>query len=368
MRNSRRVAESCQLVFATAARKLRRLVTAHPEYLPLYTRYGKWVHDGAAWTNWCEGFTGGQLWLLYLHSGDDFWREQAERYSELLEPRKADREVHDLGFLFWPTWKRWYDISGEPRRRAVVIEAGQTLGLRFREAGAYLSSFVAPESCFIDIMMNVGIIFYAAQETGDDALFDIARRHCLTSRRHLVRGDGSVAHEGIFDLESGAFLREGTHQGWRDDSSWARGLAWAIYGFGTAYAYTRDPRFLQTACNCADYYMLHTPPHGICPNDWLEPNPARPHESSAAAIVACGLQQLAELAPDPLRRQASMDYARRIMDTLAAPEFLAGEDPEWEGVLKQAAYHERLGLGVNESTMFGDYFLLESAARMLQLI
>jgi unsaturated chondroitin disaccharide hydrolase len=110
---------------------------------------------------------------------------------------------------------------------AVVIQAGQTMGLRFMEKGGYLRSFLAPDSLFIDIMMNVGIVFYAAEQSGDDDLFQKALQHCLTSRRYLVRGDGSTAHEGIFDLDSGEFLRHSTQQGWRSDSSWARGLAWA---------------------------------------------------------------------------------------------------------------------------------------------
>ncbi len=348
--------------------KLRQLVSAHPDYFPLYTQHGKWQHSGEAWTNWCEGFLPGQLWLLYLYTGDDFWRQKAEHYCELLEGRKSDRETHDLGFLFWHTWKRWYDLVGEARQNAVVIEAGRTMGMRFKDKGAYLSSFVAPESCFIDIMMNVGIIFYAGRESEDSALFEIARQHCLTSRRYLARGDGSVVHEGIFDLETGEFLRESTHQGWRADASWARGLTWAIYGFGTAYAFTRDPRFLQTACQCADYYILNTPPQGVCPNDWREPDPVRPHESSAAAIASSALQDLAAMVADPLRAHCYREYARRIMGTLCQPQFLASDDETWEGVLKQASYHERLGLGVDESTMFGDYFLLEAAAKMLELI
>jgi unsaturated chondroitin disaccharide hydrolase len=133
----------------------------------------------------------------------------------------------------------------------VVIEAGQTLARRFKEKGQYLRSFVADESLFIDIMMNVGIIFYAAQQTHDENLWRIAMQHCLTTRRYLVRGDGSTSHEGIFDTETGVFLRQSTHQGWRDDSSWARGLAWALYGFGTVYRFSRDARFLQTAEACA---------------------------------------------------------------------------------------------------------------------
>ena len=368
MPDQQRIQSQCRRIFDTAAGKLRHLVTAHPDFFPMYTRAGKWRHDGELWTNWCEGFLPGQLWLLYLYSGDAFWRAQAERYSQLLEARKSDRDTHDLGFLFWHTWKRWHDITGDERCKQVVIAAGRTMGLRYQAAGAYLSSFVAPESCFIDIMMNVGIIFYAGRESGEDDLFEIARQHCLTSRRYLARGDGSVAHEGIFDLDSGAFLRESTHQGWRHDSSWARGLAWAMYGFATAFAFTRDPRFLGTACACADYYMRHTPDHGICPNDWLEPQPERQYESSAAAITSCALQVLAGLVTDSLHRQVYLDYAGRIIDRLSQPDFLASDDSDWEGVMKGASYHERLGLGVDESAMFGDYFLLEAAARLLGLI
>src|ERR1700720_1807276 len=153
----------------------------------------------------------------------------------------------------------------------------------------YLCSFVAPESLFIDIMMNVGLIFYAAKETRDDALWRIAVEHCLTTRRYLVRGDGSTAHEGIFDLNTGEFVRQLTHQGWRNDSSWARGQAWALYGFTTAYEFTGDDRFLRTALQCADFFIDRTPPHGIPPNDWEQPAPQQIYESSAAAIAALGL-------------------------------------------------------------------------------
>ena len=163
--------------------------------------------------------------------------------------------MHDLGFLFWPTWKRWYDIDGNPAVNQVVIEAGQTLAARFQEKGAYLRSFLAQESLFIDIMMNVGIIFYAAQQLNSSELLEIAVQHCLTTRKHLVRGDGSTAHEGIFDLETGKFLHQTTQQGWRSDSSWARGLAWSLYGFGTAYRFSGDVRFLHTAEQCARFYM-----------------------------------------------------------------------------------------------------------------
>ncbi len=355
--------------FDFSARQLKHLVETHPDHFPMYTTGGRWNFSGETWTNWCEGFLGGQLWLLYQHSGVPYWRARAEHYSRHLAPRRTDRNVHDLGFLFWPTWKRWYDLGGDPAINAIVVQAGQTLALRFKEKGRYLRSFLAEDSLFIDIMMNVGIIFYAAEQLSSNHLLEIALQHCLTTRRCLVRGDGSTAHEGIFDLQTGQFLRQSTQQGWRSDSCWARGLAWAIYGFGSAYQFTRtmaveDPRFLQTAELCAQYYREHAPEHGVPPNDFDEPNPPRPFESSAAAIAAGGFLNLAGLVKDPVRAREYHEYACRILDTLLTPEFLASETPGWEGLLKHGIYHSAKGLGVDESVMWGDYFLMEAVYRL----
>jgi len=354
------------LDFAQA--QVRRLITEQPDLFPLYTQGGHWRHGQEAWTNWCEGFLGGLIWIFARRTGDPWWREQAEHYSRLIEHRKDDRTVHDLGFLFWSTWKRWHDLTGDEGVDRVVVEAGRTMALRFNDNGRYLRSFVAPESLFIDIMMNVGIVFYAAERSGDPDLRRVATEHCLTTRRVLVRGDGSTAHEGIFDLDSGAFLRQSTHQGWRDDSSWARGQAWALYGFGTAYRFSGDARFLDTAQRCADFYIERTAANGVPPNDWEEPRPAQPYESSAAAIAAGGLLQLAELtasAGDAERAEGYRAYALTILETLCTLAFLASETPGWEGILLHGSYHERKGLGVDESVMWGDYFFVDALDRVI---
>jgi len=343
-----------------AAEKVRGLVERHPGRFPLYTVGGRWDVDGEAWTNWCEGFLGGQLWLLAEHTGDTWFRERAEHYSRLIEPRKDDRDVHDLGFLFWSTWRRWYEAAGDEELDDVVVHAGRTLALRFNERGRYLRSFLAADSLFVDIMMNVGVIFHAAARTGDPELRRIADEHCLTTRRHLVRGDGSVSHEGVFDLESGEFLRQTTQQGWRDDGSWARGQSWALHGFGTAYRFTGDRRYLATAQQCADFYIERTGDALVPPNDWDEPDPELRYESSAAAVAAGGLWQLAGLVTDPVRARHYADYALRTLTRLCEPDFLASDDPTWEGVLKHGSYHEAKGLGVDESVMWGDYFLLDA--------
>lgn len=356
-------------VVQLAQRQLRKLVSNHPGMFPMYTEQGRWSVEGERWTNWCEGFLGGQLWLVSQYAADPveraWFRVQAERYSRLVEERKHDRSVHDLGFVFLPTWKRWYDLTGDLTRRDVVIQAGRTLAMRFMEKGRYLHSFLGQHSLFIDIMMNVPVIFYAAREANDGQLAEIARAHCQTTRERIVRADGSTAHEGLFDLETGQFLGQSTQQGWKADSCWARGLSWSLYGFGTVYSYTNDPADLATAESNAAYYMTHAPDHGVPPNDFDEPAPLLPYESSAAAIAAGGLWQLSRLSADPDRAAGYRAYALRIIDTLTSPELLGSQPLEWEGLLKHGIYHLNKGLGVDESVMWGDYFFLETVCAML---
>ena len=342
-----------------ASQKLLYLIATYPDLTPSFTQDGKWRVQEMGWTNWCEGFLGGSLWLVYLLTRDERFLQYAEHYSRLVELRKSDRNVHDLGFLFLPTWKRWHDLTEDVYARQVVIEAGQTLTERFVPQGGYLCSFQGSHSLYIDIMMNVPLIFEAALLLGDDNLLNIAHQHCLTTRRYLVRGDFSTAHEGIFDPQTGKFLHYQTQQGWRDDSTWARGQTWAIYGFALAYQYTHKSVFLQTAEGLADFYLLHTPSHGIPPNDWDEPNPAFPYESSAAAIAASGLFILSGLTQDPLRAKVYQDTAYQILFTLCSADFLT-EDDAWEGILRHGIYHLPAFVGVDESTIWGDYFFLEA--------
>ena len=358
--------------FDFAQVQVRNLIENHPDHFPMYTQNGKWKHGGEAWTNWCEGFLGGMMWIFHVRTGDPAWRVSAEHYSHLIEERKHDRNVHDLGFLFWSTWKRWYDLTGEQALNETVIMAGKTMGMRFKEKGGYLRSFVADESLFIDIMMNVGIIFYAALDSGDAELLEKAHKHCQTTRRYLVRGDGSTSHDGIFDLETGEFLRQSTHQGWRGDSAWARGQAWALYGFGTAYQLTGERSYLQTAQLCADFYIEKTSFEddapfgpGIPPNDW--DGHQDKVESSAAAIAASGMLNLAKMVQDPLRASRYCQAALIILDTLTGPEYLAIETPGWEGILKHGMYHLNKNLGVDESVMWGEHFFVEAVDKALAL-
>ena len=173
------------------------------------------------------------------------------------------------------------------------MQAGRTMAQRFNENGHYLRSFVAENSIFIDIMMNVGIIFYAARETNDKRLRDIAVRHCMTTRRVLVRGDGSTAHEGIFDLETGEFLRQTTQQGFRGDSCWSRGLDLGAVWFHACLRIQPRSAFPRYRGGLRGLLHHAHAGDGIPPWDYNAPPENRTLlDTSAAAIAAAGMLRL----------------------------------------------------------------------------
>jgi unsaturated chondroitin disaccharide hydrolase len=271
--------------------------------------------------------------------------------------------VHDLGFIFFSTYLRWYRLTGDAALRDVLIEAGRTLALR-RQKGGYLASFVGPQSLFIDIMMNVGLIFWAANATGDDHLRQVALEHCRTTAKYLVRPDGGTAHEGIFDVATGQFLRQSTHQGWKPESTWSRGLAWALYGFTAAHRLSGEEEFLATARRCADFYLRRAPA-GLVPYWDFDLPPDGPHlwDSSAGAIAASGLWDLAEAVRDPAEQERYRGAALTILQTLCSDRFLARGRPEWEGILLHGVYHYHKGLGVDESVAWGEHFFVEALVK-----
>lgn len=353
-------------VVETADRKLRALTEQHPDHFPIYTRNGKWRHDGELWTDWCSGFLVGMMWLVEKRTGNPWFRELAERYAKLIEHKQHDRDVHDLGFIFLNSYLPWYERTGDAALQDVLVTAGRTLALRFNPKGRYLRSFVAPESLFIDIMMNVPIIFYAARATNDDALFDLAVAHCRTTERTLVRPNGGTAHEGIFDLETGRFLREATHQGLAPDSDWTRGLAWSLYGFGSVYTFTKAPEDLAVAQRNADHFLERLPDTFVPPWDFdVPPGPDRIDDSSAGAIAASGLWDLASLSSDQARAARYRDAALNILDALCTDDYVAWNVADWEGLLKHGVYHFHKKLGVDESVMWGEFFFLEAVCKAL---
>ncbi len=351
-------------------RQVTTTIQRHPDFFPFYTADGKWHHRGEKWTDWTGGFFAGMMWQFFRRTGDATWRHRAEHYSRLLEHRQVDRNVHDLGFMFLNTYRPWFELTGDSALRDVLIQAGRTLAQRVHGEGALPCSFLGWESLFIDIMMNVPLILYAAQKTEDKNLEEIALAHCRTTRDRLVRTDGSTAHEGIFDPLSGEFLHQSTRQGLSPESCWARGLAWSMYGFSQVYALTGLPEFLEVAQRNASYWLEHLPddkiPYWDFNADLSQPLPWGPQkDSSAAAIAASGLLDLAQQAATPEHRLAYRNAAMVMLDVLSTPEYLAIDTAGWEGVLKHGVYHTKKNLGVDESVVWGDFFFVEAIVKVV---
>jgi unsaturated chondroitin disaccharide hydrolase len=364
--------ESYNKALEFAEKQVLALSEKYPDYFPIYTVQGKWHHSGELWTDWTGGFLAGMMWQFFKRTDDPDWGHLAERYSKLLEHRQHDRNVHDLGFIFLSTYLPWYQVTANDALRQVLIQAGCTLALRFMPKGNYLRSFVAPESLFIDIMMNVPIIYYAAREvrSAGNELRRIADAHCTTTRDTLVREDGSTAHEGIFDLETGQFLRQATHQGLRPNSVWARGLAWSMYGYSKCFGVTGNREWLAVAERNADYWITHLPkdhvPFWDFHADIRQPSPwGSQKDSSAAAIAASALLDLERQTESDDLARVYRDTAIAMLDALVGTQYLAIDTPSWEGILKHGVYHTAKNLGVDESVMWGEYFFVEALTKVV---
>ena len=340
---------------------------------PIYTVDGKWHRQKDVWTDWTPGFYAGLMWILFEFTGKEEWREQAIRFTIPLEPRKFDREVHDLGFIFMSTYRRWFDLLAEgPEKekvKSVLVTAGNTQSLRWKETGEdhYIYSFNGPQSLFIDIMMNIRVLLWAWQQSGNENLYNRAVTHARTTRKYLIREDGAAIHEGIFNPVRGEFRNLSTQQGYSPWTCWARGLAWAIYGYHDAYLFTGEKEFLETAELCADYYFKNPTEDGVPYWDYGAPNiPNEEKDSSAGAVIASAFLSLAETIPE--RSEKYLRAAAKLLETLTSDAYLTHEMPDHEGILTQAVYHKPKGWGVNEAVMWGDYFFLEAVQKALKLV
>jgi len=346
---------------------------------PIYTENGVWTRPPYIWTDWCPGFYAGMMWLAYEYTGETKWRGRAEEYTRALDHRKFDRDVHDLGFIFMSTADRWYRLlsDDDPAKqwlKDLLVTAGTIQSFRWKDTGEdhYIYSFNGPQSLFIDIMMNIRILFRAHQLGASDEVYRRAITHARTTEKYLVRKDGKglmdhdgvVIHEGIFNPVRGEFRNLSTQQGYSPFTCWARGLAWALYGFTDTYLFTGEPLFLETAERCARFYLRNTPENGVPYWDCAAPNiPNEPLDSSAAAIAAVAFWKLKDIQGISENSDVYRNATLSILSTLTSEEFSG--DKSGEGILRHGVYHRPMGWGVDESVMWGDYFFMEALYSVL---
>ena len=314
---------------------------------------------------WTGGFWAGLLWLEFEQSKSAAMRARAIAFTERLLPRAYDTRNHDLGFMFFPSAIKGWELTGDARYHASAIAAARSLAAQFNDAGGFIPGwgfFGASDwsgSVLIDTLMNLPLLVWAAQQTDDDRLMNVVRRHTATALTHQLRADGSVFHMFRFDPATGAAAGGDTYQGLGPDSSWARGQAWAITGLAILAKMTGDASYAAASARIGDYFLGQLPADGIAPWDFAATGDHPPKDSSAAAIASFGLQKLHEVTHEPRHLAA----ASSLLDALSNR---CANHGEAGGLLLHATADLPHGLGIDESTMYGDYYYLKSLVRLKQ--
>ena len=342
--------------------KLLRFLEQGGLGLPLFTEKNRWRPSLEA--RWSDGFWAGLFWLAWQASGEPVFRESAERICTAMAPRIDDPKAnYDLGFLFFYSHVLGYRLTGATAYRETALRAARRL-CDFLCAPARVITFTYPERAAlydrsvvttkIDVMMNLSLLWWAHRESGETTFRDVARGHAERSLDCLLRPDGSVWELADFDPVSGELMSCGKKEGVDGESCWARGQAWAIYGFLQAAHFLGQDRFFEAASRAYDFWRAQLPTDGLPYWDLLAPASAQgSRDSSAAAIVLAALVQAPRWSRRLVRSEAE---TRMALETLLS----ALATPEEEGVLGWGCGYFRRQEGMDEATVWGDYYLLEA--------
>lgn len=332
---------------------------------PKYTVGGKWTFSDKP--NWFSGFTCGELWNMYDISGKEEFKKRALAHTDRLLKYATLDDTHDVGFIFFNSCVKAYQHTGNKKYRDAAIDAAKMLAKRFNPNGNFIRAWgkLGTEDraglMIIDTMMNIELLFWAALETGDYTLYDIAYKHALTCMNENVRKNFSSYHVVEFNTKSGAVEKRRTHQGYSDESTWSRGQAWGIYGFANAYKYTKDERFLNVSEKMAEYYLNNLPSDLVPRWDFDLKADTVARDASAAAIAASGFFILSDLAGTESDCCKYLSLAQKTLESLKNNYlFTKSIRKTEEGLLIHTVYNYTKGWGVDESYPAGDYYLVES--------
>jgi unsaturated chondroitin disaccharide hydrolase len=343
--------------------------TAHGIY-PVRTRRG--TPDGSN-IGWTTSFWPGMLWLAHQVTGRARYRDAAERFVASFARRldeRVDLDTHDIGFLYTLGCVVPWRLTGDASARDVALRAADHLMTRYLERAGIIQAWGdlgRPEErgrTIIDSLMNTPLLYWASTETGDPRYAQAASRHARRLRDDMLREEGSTFHTFFWDPESGAPLRGATEQGHADDSCWARGQAWAIYGFAINYRLSGDVTLLDASRRSADYFLRHLPADRVPFWDLaLSHGAGEPRDSSAAAIAATGLIELARMCDgDVADAERYRRAALEVLETLIVG-YATGGATGGRPLIDGGVYDAPKNIGVNEGNLWGDYFYLEALVR-----
>lgn len=333
---------------------------------PYTTRDGIYIDPPAGNYAWFCGFWGGIQWWLYKLSGDEKFLQKAKAVSEDMDYGLTDfvQLHHDVGFQYLLTTVADYEFTGSERAKVSSVHAATLLAGRFNLVGRYIrawdeNKYMNPTEskagyAIIDCMMNIPLLFWASEETGDPRFRQIAEAHAETALKEFIREDGSCNHIVVFNPKDGSVVHKPKGQGYAPGSSWTRGQGWAIYGFAMAYFYTKRPEFLKASLKVAKNFLKHMPATGIPPVDFDQPAEPADVDSSAGVIALCGMIDLKKWANEEEQQWLEEGIQLLFSGAYANCDFTKDTQAVLQNGKEQ--YHG----GGQRVLIYGDFYLLEA--------
>lgn len=316
--------------------------------------------------DWTSGFFPGSLWYTYELTKDTKFKEEAIKYTNLLYNVKDYTGTHDLGFMIYCSYGNGFRLTGDTSYVHVMVQTADNLISRFDSTTQTIRSWDFGDwqyPVIIDNMMNLELLFWASDYTKNPKYREIALRHADTTMKNHYRADYSSYHVIDYDTITGEVRSKGTFQGFADESAWARGQAWGLYGYIVCYRYTKDQKYLDFAENIADYIMKNVKTEDKIPYwDYNAPDiPNAPRDASAAAITASALLELKDMVKDGSKYY---DYAETILKNLSGEQYLAKKGENKGFILMHSVGHLPANSEIDTPLNYADYYYLEALKRM----
>lgn len=326
--------------------------------------------------SWTSGFFPGSLWYMYEYSKDERVKVLAEQFTAFLEDQQYNSGTHDIGFMMYCSYGNSNRLLPAAEKRQILINSADALCSRFNPVVGCTRSWDHMGErkgwyfpVIIDNMMNLELLLWAWEETGDSKYLDVAQSHARTTAKNHFREDYSSYHVVNYDPETGEVLFQGTHQGLADDSSWSRGQGWGLYGYTVMYRFTQDKFYIEQAQNIARYIMSYQP----APEDkvflWdYKAEADAPRDASAAALCASALLELSGLTEDGELSKEAYSFAVDILKSLSGPQYTAKPGTNGGFILKHSVTTFPGGKEIDKPLCYADYYYLEALLRLKNIL
>lgn len=325
-------------------------------------------------TDWTGAFWTGMLWLAYEITGDEKYKRVGDIHVKSFKRRIEEKIVvdhHDLGFLYTLSCVSAYKLTGNEDAKEAALMAAEYLTKRYFDKAGIIQAWgdlKDPKQrgrMIIDCCMNLPLLYWASEVTGDPKYHDMAYSHAKQASKYIVREDASTFHTFYMNVETGEPVEGKTHQGYADSSCWSRGQAWGIYGFPLTYKYEKDWELIELTKKLTNYFINRLPEDEVCYWDLVfSEGTGQERDSSAAAIAVCGLLELAKSLPLSDQYRTTYENAALMILKSLSENYTYRHDPKSNGILLHGVYAKPQGTGIDECCIWGDYYYFEGLVRV----